>query len=81
MFNILSHQVNQKDFELTSYTIQMAKIMILEKLSNKVNPKKKLHRSLWEGETDKITSLNWEYGGGTQGGWKRKKRGEGEKGG
>ena len=37
--------------------------MTLEKLSNKVNPKKNIHRSTWKVEIDKITCQNWEQGG------------------
>ena len=29
--------------------------MILEKLTNKVNPKKNINRPIWKGEIDKIT--------------------------
>ena len=47
--------------------------MILEKLSNKVNPKKNINISSWKGELDKITWQNWEHGGG------RKIMGNGER--
>ena len=35
--------------------------MILEKLSNKVNPKKITDRSIWKGEIDQISWQNWEH--------------------
>ena len=38
--------------------------MTLEKLSNKVNPKKNIYRSIWKWKIDKITRQNWEHRGG-----------------
>ena len=37
--------------------------MILEKLSNKVNPEKNIYRLTWNFEADKITRQNWEHEG------------------
>ena len=38
--------------------------MILEKLGNKVNPKKYIRRSTWKGEIDRIALQNCEHGVG-----------------
>ena len=56
--------------------------MILEKLGNKMNPKKSIHRSTSKGEADRISWQEWKHGnGGSREGrmWRQEEKGRGRR--